>query len=101
MKPIKLITHGYDDLIDKHWTEDDEAFIIGDRIVVEYDEDENELLLYVFPKSIVDLDTVDYYQSDDSVKRPRISFENFPDWRPFELSKSFEEILIELTKEDF
>ncbi|MFB3160447.1 hypothetical protein ABLO26_03630 [Neobacillus sp. 179-J 1A1 HS] len=98
MKPIKFIYHGFEVQTNEHWTEEDEAFLIGERTVVKYYGDE-ELLIYNFPNSLKGKETVDYYPVDARVRRYSIFFDNFPTLQTFDLNMSLAEIIEQLTLE--
>jgi len=95
VKRIKFIYHGFDELINEHWTQEEEAFLIGERTVVKYFEDE-ELWIYKFPNSLEGKEKVDYYPVDARVRRYSIIFENFPSLQTIDLNMSLSEIIEQL-----
>jgi hypothetical protein len=97
VQPIKLLYHGFDPGANEHWTEENEAFLISDNMVVIYYEE--EISIFKFPKSLAGRESVDYFPVDERVKRYAVHFEGFNRWRKIDLSKSLTEIICELSEQ--
>lgn len=95
MKPFKLIAHDFDVVAGEHWTEQLDAYLISDNIVVRF-EDDHELIVYKFPQSLDGCDAVDYWPGDGRVKKLTVYFVGVKRWQPFDLARPFNEIIIEL-----
>jgi hypothetical protein len=91
-----MIVHGFDDLINEHWTEELDAFLIAENIVVKFYD--RELAVYIYPNSLTGKSSVDYWPVNANVKRFTIYFEGFTNWHEFDLSQPFGDVLAKLAE---
>jgi hypothetical protein len=93
MRPINFIYHGFDPVINEHWTEEYPAFLIDDYTVIRFEDD--SVQIYRFRQSLTKKDAVDYFSVDGRIKRAAIHFEGFDDM-PSDLTKSLAEIITKI-----
>lgn len=91
MRPIKLVYNGFDSVINEHWAEVYDAFLLDDEQTVIRLGD-GFLQIYRFPGSLAKKDRADYFPVDDRIKRAEVYFDGI-NVKPSDIMKPFAEII--------